>query len=118
MTSLPPGRGQAQVQWTPMPPRLVESAAAGMPLWGAAFMFMRIAAPEFGAVPMAATRVLLAAAMMLAALAWLKQSLQLRTHWARYVAIGAVNTAIPFIAYIFEITEKEVQDAIDFCEAA
>ena len=36
MTSLPPGRGQAQVQWTPMPPRLVESAAAGMPLWGAA----------------------------------------------------------------------------------
>ncbi len=33
MTSLPPGRGQAQVQWTPMPPRLVESAAAGMPLW-------------------------------------------------------------------------------------
>ena len=34
MTSLPPGRGQAQVQWTPMPPRLVESAAAGMPLWG------------------------------------------------------------------------------------
>lgn len=26
--------------------------------------------------------------------------------------------SIPFIAYIFEITEKEVQDAIDFCEAA
>lgn len=25
--------------------------------------------------------------------------------------------SIPFIAYIFEITEKEVQDAIDFCEA-
>jgi uncharacterized protein (DUF433 family) len=26
--------------------------------------------------------------------------------------------SIPFIAYIFEITEKEVQDAIAFCEAA
>jgi uncharacterized protein (DUF433 family) len=26
--------------------------------------------------------------------------------------------SIPFIAYIFEITEKEVKDAIDFCEAA
>lgn len=26
--------------------------------------------------------------------------------------------SIPFIAYIFEITEKEVQDAIDYCEVA
>lgn len=26
--------------------------------------------------------------------------------------------SIPFIAYIFEITEKEAKDAIDFCEAA
>lgn len=26
--------------------------------------------------------------------------------------------SIPFIAYIFEITEKEVNDAIEFCEAA
>lgn len=70
-------------------------------LWGAAFMFMRIAAPEFGAVPMAASRVLLAVTMMLAALAWLRQSLQLRRYWRRYLVIGAVNTAIPFIAYSY-----------------
>lgn len=70
-------------------------------LWGAAFMFMRIAAPEFGSVPMAAARVVLAAAMMLVVLVWLRQPLRVATYWRRYLLIGAVNTAIPFIAYSY-----------------
>jgi drug/metabolite transporter (DMT)-like permease len=70
-------------------------------LWGAAFMFMRVAVPEFGAFSMAAARVGLACVMMLLLVAVLRQSLDFRARWKTYLAIGAVNTAIPFIAYSF-----------------
>ena len=70
-------------------------------LWGAAFMFMRVAVPEFGAFSMAAARVGLACVMMLALVAALRQSLDFRARWKTYLIIGGVNTAIPFIAYSF-----------------
>lgn len=70
-------------------------------LWGAAFMFMRVAVPEFGAFSMAAARVGLACVIMLAIVAALRQSLDFRRRWKTYLAVGAVNTAIPFIAYSF-----------------
>ena len=70
-------------------------------LWGAAFMFMRVAVPEFGAVSMAAARVGLACVIMLALVALLRQPMNFRHRWKTYLAVGAVNTAIPFIAYSF-----------------
>jgi drug/metabolite transporter (DMT)-like permease len=70
-------------------------------LWGAAFMFMRIAVPEFGAVATAGVRVALACAIMLAVVLAMRLPFPLRTHWKRYVAVGGVNTAIPFIMYCF-----------------
>jgi drug/metabolite transporter (DMT)-like permease len=70
-------------------------------LWGAAFMFMRIAVPEFGALATAGARVTLACAMMILCLLAMKQSMRLRTHWKKYIVVGGVNTAIPFIAYCF-----------------
>jgi len=70
-------------------------------LWGAAFMFMRVAVPEFGAFSMAAARVGLACVIMLALVALLRQSMDFRHRWKTYLAVGAVNTAIPFIAYSF-----------------
>jgi drug/metabolite transporter (DMT)-like permease len=70
-------------------------------LWGAAFMFMRIAVPEFGAIATAGARVVLACAMMLAVVFIMRLKLPLATHWKRYVIVGGVNTAIPFIMYCF-----------------
>jgi drug/metabolite transporter (DMT)-like permease len=70
-------------------------------LWGAAFMFMRIAVPEFGALATAGARVTLACAMMIVCVIAMKQSMRLRTHWKKYIVVGGVNTAIPFIAYCF-----------------
>ena len=70
-------------------------------LWGASFMFMRVAVPEFGALSMAATRVFLASVIMLIIVLLLRQSLEFRTRWKTYLAIGAVNTTIPFVAYSF-----------------
>ncbi len=70
-------------------------------LWGAAFMFMRVAAPEFGAFAMAAARVGVACVIMLIIVAALRLPLEFRARWKTYLAIGAVNTTIPFIAYSF-----------------
>ena len=70
-------------------------------LWGASFMFMRVAVPEFGAFSMAATRVGLACVIMLVLVVALRQSIDFRQRWTTYLAVGAVNTAIPFIAYSF-----------------
>ncbi len=70
-------------------------------LWGAAFMFMRIAAPEFGAVGLAGARVVLACVAMLAIVYALRESMRFATHWKKYAVVGAINTAVPFAAYCF-----------------
>ncbi len=70
-------------------------------VWGAAFMFMRIAAPEFGAFALAGARVLMACVVMVAVIAALRYPLHFQTHWKKYLLVGGVNTAIPFIAYCF-----------------
>ena len=70
-------------------------------LWGAAFMFMRVAVPEFGALSMAAARVAIALGIMLVIVAALRLPLDFRARWKTYLAVGAVNTTIPFIAYSF-----------------
>lgn len=70
-------------------------------IWGAAFMFMRIAAPEFGAIALAGARVALACAVMVILVIAMRQPTHLKTHWKKYVFVGGVNTAIPFIAYCF-----------------
>ncbi len=70
-------------------------------LWGAAFMFLRIAAPEFGALALAGGRITIAAVAMLLLALMLRERMHFKTHWKKYFVIGGVNTALPFIAYSF-----------------
>ena len=70
-------------------------------LWGAAFMFLRLAAPEFGAFALAGVRVGLAALLMLAFALATGRALHWRERWLRYVLVGGVNTALPFLLYSF-----------------
>jgi drug/metabolite transporter (DMT)-like permease len=70
-------------------------------IWGAAFMFMRIAAPEFGAIALAGVRVVIACALMIAMVLIMREPTHFKTHWKKYVVVGGVNTAVPFIAYCF-----------------
>ena len=75
--------------------RLVTLAA----LWGAAFIFMRVAAPVFGPAWTAELRVLLGG---LALLAWFRAlgfDPGLRVHWRFYLLMGAVGIAAPFVLY-------------------
>jgi len=77
--------------------RLVLLAA----IWGAAFIFMRVAAPALGAIWTAESRVLLGG---LALLAWFRFTgfdPGLRRHARAYLVVGSVNIALPFVLYSY-----------------
>lgn len=77
--------------------RLVALAA----IWGAAFIFMRVAAPVLGPAWTPELRVLLGG---LALLAWSRAAgfdPGLRVHWRFYFLMGTVGIAAPFVLYSF-----------------
>lgn len=65
-------------------------------IWGASFLFIRIAAPVFGPTPMVEVRVLVAGACLLLWSAARRQRLQPGVPWQRYLLLGFLNAAAPF----------------------
>lgn len=72
-------------------------------IWGASFLFMRIATVEFGAVPTAAVRVGIAAAFLWPLLLLRGLGAQLRQHWKPVFTIGLLNSGIPFALFSFAL---------------
>lgn len=72
-------------------------------LWGASFLFMRIAVPAFGAFALAEVRVAIAALLLLPLLALRADFSELRSQPGRFVLLGAVNTAIPFALFAYAV---------------
>ncbi|MCK7500784.1 MAG: DMT family transporter [Comamonadaceae bacterium] len=70
-------------------------------IWGASFLFMRIAAPAFGPVPLVELRVAIAAAFLLPLLVARGGLPELRANALRVGAIGVVNSAIPFALFTY-----------------
>lgn len=68
-------------------------------VWGASFLFMRIAAPELGAAPLVALRVGVAAAFLLPILLMRQGVAPLRAHPFRLFVLGIINSAIPFFLF-------------------
>lgn len=77
--------------------RLVLLAA----IWGGAFLFIRIAAPELGIVPTVLYRVVLAGLVMSAYLYATRRRQDWRRHWRTYLATGTLNSAIPFCLFAY-----------------
>ncbi|HQS33106.1 MAG: EamA family transporter [Polaromonas sp. 39-63-203] len=72
-------------------------------IWGSSFLFMRIGAVEFGALPTAAVRVTIAALFLLP-LVWLRGLLpELKTHWRKVFLVGVLNSGIPFACFAFAL---------------
>lgn len=72
-------------------------------IWGASFLFMRIATIEFGAIPTAALRVGIATAFLWPLL-WLRGlAPQLRQHWRPVFVVGLLNSGIPFALFSFAL---------------
>jgi drug/metabolite transporter (DMT)-like permease len=70
-------------------------------LWGGSFVFMRVAAPALGAIPLAFTRTTLAAAVLLAVALVQRRVPEFRMRWRDFAVIGVVNSALPFAFFSF-----------------
>ena len=64
-------------------------------VWGASFLFMRVAAPEFGAAALVDVRLALGALVLLPFLWRARAQFPMRL-WPKLALIGAINTAEPF----------------------
>ena len=67
-------------------------------IWGASFLFMRVAAPDFGPFALVEIRLALGAAVLLPFL-WRDRALFPTRKWPLLALIGAVNSAIPFVLF-------------------
>lgn len=66
-------------------------------LWGASFLFMRVAAPVLGPVWLIELRVLIAGVALLPLLIHLNQWDVVRRHIRPLLILGVINSAIPFV---------------------
>lgn len=65
-------------------------------VWGASFLFIRIATPALGPFPLAAGRVVLAALVLAVGMRVAGYRPSLRAHVRKLLVLGALNAAIPF----------------------
>ncbi len=65
-------------------------------LWGASFLFVRIAVPILGPFSLVAARVSLGGLILLIYARLIHQQFNWRDNWRRYMLIGLFNNAIPF----------------------
>jgi drug/metabolite transporter (DMT)-like permease len=72
-------------------------------LWGASFLFMRIAAPEFGALPAATMRVAIATLVLVPLMLLRDQGPALLRHWKPMLGIGILNSGLPFALFCFAL---------------
>ncbi|TAJ21187.1 MAG: DMT family transporter [Planctomycetota bacterium] len=70
-------------------------------IWGASFLFMRVAAPEFGPLALIELRVAIAAAFLGGVLAARGELMALRKDALHLSVVGALNSAIPFSLFAF-----------------
>jgi drug/metabolite transporter (DMT)-like permease len=83
---------------TPRDTLLLAGLAA---VWGASFIFLRLAAPSFGALALAETRVLLAGVALLAYGVAMGRGIPRLADWRTHLVIGAFNSGIPFALFSF-----------------
>jgi len=67
-------------------------------IWGASFLFMRVAANDFGAVPLVEMRLGLGALVLLPFL-WRARARFPARLWPKLALIGAINSAVPFVLF-------------------
>ncbi len=68
-------------------------------LWGGSFLFMRLAAPEFGPLALVFLRVAGASALLLPLLVFRGEAAALRKHWRPILVVGITNSALPFAGF-------------------
>ncbi len=75
----------------------LELLGLGM-VWGASFLFMRIAVPDFGPYALVEVRLLLGALVLMPFL-WRARALFPARRWLWLAPVGLVNSALPFVLF-------------------
>lgn len=70
-------------------------------IWGASFLFMRIAAPAIGPLATAELRTLIAGLALAAYFAATGFDAQWQRWWRHYAAVGMLTSGIPFLLYAY-----------------
>jgi drug/metabolite transporter (DMT)-like permease len=70
-------------------------------IWGSSFLFMRVAAPEFGPIALTGLRIAIAAVFLLALLAWRGNVRLLVDKALPLSALGILNSALPFSLFAY-----------------
>ena len=69
-------------------------------VWGASYLFIKVAVEEIPPAPMMAARTLIAAAVLLGYVVWrfgrTRAIVELRTAWRHCLVLGLLNAAVPF----------------------
>lgn len=73
-------------------------------LWGASFLFMRVAVPEFGPIWLIAWRVFLAGLVLLPVLIHQGLLEDLQKHAKTLLIVGIFNSALPFLGFAYATT--------------
>lgn len=72
-------------------------------IWGASFLFMRLAVVEFGVVATAAGRVAIATAFLLPLMLWKGHAAVFRRNWCKVCLVGLLNSGLPFVLFAFAL---------------
>ncbi len=72
-------------------------------IWGASFLFMRIAAEPFGPAALVWLRVAGATATLLPLLWWSGDAAAMRRHWKPIFVVGFFNSALPFALFAYAL---------------
>lgn len=70
-------------------------------IWGASFLFLRIAAPVLGPVAVVTARLVLGALFLMVVALIQSRKLDVRAHWKHFLILGFLNTALPFILFAY-----------------
>lgn len=76
-------------------------------IWGGSFIFMRVAAPEFGIYVLVAIRTLLATCVLLPILIIMGGVRQIYRYWVPIALVGMANTAVPFVLFNYSSLHLE-----------
>jgi drug/metabolite transporter (DMT)-like permease len=87
--------------------RLVILAA----IWGAAYLFMRVALPYASAIGMVEVRTLLASVLLFAFAAVAAKPVAFRAYWPHYLVVGATQAALPFALIGYALRDIDASTA-------
>ena len=79
-------------------------------LWGASFLFMRVAVPSLGPVVLADARVAIAGLALLGYAGVVGSRPALRPRWRDYLVLGTINAALPFT--LLSAAELEIEASL------